>query len=148
MFLMVSLWKTSISERLSFQTFGRPQKESAEEVSCTGEGDFALVATCFGHGRSATVCSRNTNVIMVWAWMQWQLYALGTRTLSWFGHGCSGNRRRLEQERYHGLGMGAVATVCSRNTNVIMVWAWMLWQPYALRTRTLSWVWAWAQWQP
>ena len=57
--------------------------------------------------------SRNTNVIMVWAWMLWQPYALRTRTLSWFGHGRSGNRRRLEQERYHGLGMDALATVCS-----------------------------------
>ena len=112
----------------------------------------------FGHGRSgnrmlleheryhalgmdalAILCSWNTNVIMVWAWMLWQPYALGTRTLSWFGHGRSGNGMLLEHERYHALGMGAVATVCSWNTNVIMVWAWMLWQPYALGTRTLSW---------
>ena len=92
-----------------------------------------------GMGASPTVCSGNTNVIMVWAWMLWQPYALGTRTLSWFGHGCSGNRMLLEHERYHGLGMGASPTVCSGNTNVIMVSAWMLWQPYALGTRTLSW---------
>ena len=39
-----------------------------------------------------TACSSNTNVIMVWAWAQWQPYALVTRTLSWFGHGCSGDR--------------------------------------------------------
>ena len=157
-----------------------------------------------GMGALATICSWNMNVIMVWAWMLWQPYALGTRTLSWFGHGCSGNRMLLEHERYHGLGMdaqatvcswntkryhglgmGALATVCSWNMNVIMVWAWMLWQPYALGTRTLSWfghgrignrmllehehnhglgmdalatvcswntnvimVWAWAHWQP
>ena len=91
---------------------------------------------------------------MLWAWPHRQPYALGTRTLSWFGHGCSGNRmlwehqryqalgmgdRMLwEQERYHGLGRGALATVCSWNTNVIMLWAWMLWQPCALGTRTLS----------
>ena len=92
-----------------------------------------------GMGALATVCSWNTNVIMVWAWLLWQPYALGTRTLSWFGHGCSGNRMLLEHERYHGLGMGALATVCSWNTNVIMVWAWAHWQPYALGTRTLSW---------
>ena len=92
-----------------------------------------------GMGASPTVCSGNTNVIMVSAWMLWQPYALGTRTLSWFGHGCSGNRMLLEHERYHGLGMDALATVCSWNRNVIMVWAWMLWQPYALGTRTLSW---------
>ena len=90
-------------------------------------------------GALPTVCSGNTNVSMVWAWMLLQPYALGTRTLSWFGHGCSGNRMLLEHERYHGLSMGALPTVCSWNTNVIMVWAWMLWQPYALGTRTLSW---------
>ena len=28
-------------------------------------------------------------------------------------------------ERYYGLGMDALATVCSRNTNVSIVWAWM-----------------------
>ena len=113
--------------------------------------------SCFGHGRSgnrmlleheryhalgmdavATVCSRNTNVIMLWACTQCQPYALGTRTLSCFGHGRSGNRMLLEHERYHALGMDAVATVCSRNTNVIMLWAWAQGQPYALGTRTLS----------
>ena len=31
-----------------------------------------------------------------------------------------------EHERYNGCGMDALVTVCSRNTNVIMVWAWML----------------------
>ena len=73
-------------------------------------------------------------------------YALGTRTLFWFGHGCSGNRMLSKHERYHGLGMDAVVAVCcqkherycglgmdavvtvsSRNTNVIMVWACMHW---------------------
>ena len=85
------------------------------------------------------VCSRNTNVIMVWAWILWSSYALGTRTLSWFGHGCSGHRMLLEHERYHGLGMDALVIVCFRNTNVIMAWAWILWSSYALGTRTLSW---------
>ena len=55
-----------------------------------------------------SVCSWNTNVMMVW-------------------HGCSGERMLLEHERYHGLGMDALVSVCSWNTNVIMVWAWMLW---------------------
>ena len=56
-------------------------------------------------------------------WLQYlcQPYALGTRTLSWFGHGCSGNRMLSEHERYHGLGMDAL-------------------QQYALRKRTLSWL--------
>ena len=43
----------------------------------------------------------------------WQPYALGTRTLSWFGHGRIGNPMLLEHERYHGLGMDALASVCS-----------------------------------
>ena len=42
-----------------------------------------------------TVCSNNTNVLMVWAWMLWAPYALGTRTLlviMKFGHACSRHR--------------------------------------------------------
>ena len=83
----------------------------------------------YGLGMDALVivCSRNMNVIMVWAWMLWSPYALGTRTLLWFGHGCSGNRMLSKHERYYGLGMDALVIVCSRNMNVIMVWAWMLW---------------------
>ena len=73
-----------------------------------------------------TVCSRNTNVIMVWAWMIWLLYALGTRTLLWFGHGCCSERMLLEHPRYYVLGMDALVSACSWYTNVIMVWAWML----------------------
>ena len=43
----------------------------------------------------------------------------------------------LEHERNYGLGMDALVTVSSWNTNGIMVWAWMLWLPYALGTRSL-----------
>ena len=82
------------------------------------------------------VCSWNTNGIMVWAWMLWSPYALGTRTELWFGHGCSGHRMLLEHERNYSLGMDALVSVCSRNTNGIIVWHWMLWSPYALGTRT------------
>ena len=91
----------------------------------------------YGLGMDAlvAVCSWNTNGIMVWAWMLWSPYALGTRTELWFGHGCSGHRMRLERDRNYGLGMDALVTVCSWNTNGIMVWAWILWSPYALRTR-------------
>ena len=49
-----------------------------------------------------SVCSRNTNGIMVWAWMLWSAYALGTRTELWFGHGCSGQRMLWEHERRYG----------------------------------------------
>ena len=36
---------------------------------------------------------------MVWAWMQWKPYVLGTRERLWFGHGCEGQRMLLEHER-------------------------------------------------
>ena len=71
------------------------------------------------------VCFRKTNATVVWAWMRLSSYALGTRTLSWFGHGCTSNRMLAEHERSYGLGMDALVIVCSRNANVIMAWAWM-----------------------
>ena len=45
----------------------------------------------------------------------------------WFEHRCSGKLMLLEHERNYGLGMDALVSVCSWNTNGIMVWAWMLW---------------------
>ena len=109
----------------------------------------------YGWGMDALVsgCSWKTNGIMVWAWMLWSAYAPGTRTEVWFGHGCSGQRMLLEHgrnygllwsaqrmllehERSDGLGMDALVSVCSWNTNGIMVRAWMLWSAYALGTRT------------
>ena len=86
------------------------------------------------------VCSRNTNVILVWAWSHYFWYAFGKRTLLWFGHGCACHRMPSEHERYHGLGMDALVIVCSRNTNDLMVWEWMHLLSYALRTRTLLWL--------
>ena len=53
----------------------------------------------------------------------WQVVILATQTLFWFGHGCSGDRAFWEHERYHALGMDAVVTPNSGNTNVMMVWA-------------------------
>ena len=38
----------------------------------------------------------------------------------------------LKHERYYGVGMDALVTACSRNTNVIVVCAWMHWQEYGL----------------
>ena len=54
------------------------------------------------------VCSWNTNGIMVWAWMLWSPYALGTRTELRFGHACSGRRMLLENKGNDGLGMDAL----------------------------------------
>ena len=41
--------------------------------------------------------------------MLWRPYAVGSR-------------------REHGFDVDALVTVCSWNTNVIMIWAWMLWE--------------------
>ena len=115
----------------------------------------ALVTVCsWNMGALVTVCSWNTNGIMVWA-----LRALGTRTELWFGRGCSAHHTLLEHERNYGLGMGALFTICSWNMNGIEVWAWMLWSPYALGTRTELcsghhgntngiMAWAWMLWSP
>ena len=95
---------------------------------CSGHRMLFEHERYYGLGLDALVivCSRNTNVIMVWARMLWSSYALGARKFVWFGHECSGHRMLLEHERYHGLGTDALVIVCSRNTNVIMVWARML----------------------
>ena len=117
--------------------FSDPRKPLAKAAQfghgCSGQRrqrDYGL-----GMDALVSVCPRNTNGIMVGAWMLWSAYALGTRTGLWSGHGCSGQRR----QRDYGLGMDALVSVCSRNTNGIMVWAWMLWSAYALGTRTGLW---------
>ena len=71
-----------------------------------------------GMGALGTVCSWNTNGI----------YDLGM--------GALGTRMLLEHERNYDLGMDALGTICSWNTNGIMIWAWVLWEPYASGTRT------------
>ena len=108
---------------------------------CSGQRMLWEHERNYGLGMDAlvSVCSGNTNGIMVWAWMHLSGYALGTRTELWFGHGCSGRRMLLENERNHGLGMDALVSVCSWNPSAIMVLAWMLWSAYALGTRTESW---------
>ena len=106
----------------------------------------AQTLLCFGHGCFGRVCSRNTNDIMVWAWMLWSAYAVGTRPLFWFGHGCFGQRVFSEHERYYGFGMDALVRVCCRNTNVIMVLASMLWSAYATGNTNVIMVWTWMLW--
>ena len=97
----------------------------------------------YGLGMDATmtVCSWNTNLGTR------TLYGLGN-TLYGLGNGCSG-QRMPGHKRYYCLGLSdrnaimvsgidALVTVCSSNTNVLMVWAWALWSPCALGTRTFS----------
>ena len=52
----------------------------------------------------------------------------------WFGYGVSGDRMPLERERKCSLGMDALVTVCSYNTDGIMAWA-CCGTPYALYER-------------
>ena len=108
---------------------------------CTGHRVLVDHEHYYGLGMDAlvTVCSRTTNVIMVWAWMHWSPCAREPRTLLWFGHGCTGHRVLVNHERYYGLGMDALVTVCSWTTNVIMVWAWMHWSLCARGPRTSLW---------
>ena len=55
---------------------------------------------------------------LVRAWMLWSPYALGTRTLLWFGDGCSGHCMPLEQENVakHGTVIHALATTATITT--------------------------------
>ena len=96
------------------------------EHGCSGSRTHSEHERYYGLGMDAILCLS---------------YALGTRTLYilWFEHGSSGYRMHWEHESYCGLGMHALVIVCSGNTRVIMVWAWMLSGPYALGTRTLFW---------
>ena len=95
---------------------------------CSGHGMLLEHERDYDSGMDAlvTVCSWNANGIQVWAWMCWSPCTLGTRAELWFGHGCVGQRMLLEHERNYGLGMDALVTASSRNTNGIMVRAWML----------------------
>ena len=115
-----------------------PREKAWFRHACFGQPMLLEHECYYGFGMDAlvSVCSWNTNAVMVWAWMLWSAYALGTRTLLWFGHGCFGQRMLRERECRCGLGVDALVSVCSRNTNIIMVCAWMLWSAYALGTRT------------
>ena len=70
---------------------------------------------------------------MLWFWD-----ALGTRTILWYGHGSSGSRMHSEHECYHVFGMDALVIAPTRNTNVIMAWACMLWLSYGTRTSKIA----------
>ena len=118
------MWKAG--SKSSWKALGLKGKPAFEATVKQGT---VVVSECdngLGMDALVTVCSWNTIVIMMWAWMLQSPHALGPRTLLWFGHGCSSHRMLWEHERYYGLGMDALVTVCSGNTNVILVWAWML----------------------
>ena len=74
----------------------------------------------FGHGCFHHGVQSNTIVIVVWAWMLSSSNALEHERKYRSAMGA------LENERYDGLCMDALVTLCSWKTNVIMVWTWML----------------------
>ena len=119
------------------------------EHGCIGYGTNSEHERYCGLSMDALVTARirNTNLIMVSAWMLWLSDAFGTRMLLWFEHGCSGYRTHSEQQKYCGLRRNAsVSSVYSgntgriRNTNVIMVSAWMLWLSDAFGTAKILWL--------
>ena len=80
-----------------------------------------------------SVCSRNTNVIMVCGHGCFGQPMLSEHERYMVcGHGCFGQRMLRERECHCGLFVDALVSVlCSWNTNLIMVCAWMLWSAYA-----------------
>ena len=108
---------------------------------CTGQWMPWQHGRYHGLGMDALAngCLGSMDVIMVWAWMHWPMDALVAWTLSWFGHGCTGQWMPWQHGRYHGLGMDALANGCLGSMDVIMVWAWMHWPMDALVAWTLSW---------
>ena len=62
------------------------------------------------------------------------MFDTAAKILSWCVTG-RWSRTRSMQAASH----AALPFACSRSTNVIMVWAWMLWSSHALGARTLLW---------
>ena len=87
---MCVLW----SERYS--KFGLTQGTAARGHHVLQSGSQLTVPLRLGMDALVSVCSRNTNVIMVWAWMHWEVmlskheryYGLGMDVLV-FVHGCT-----------------------------------------------------------
>ena len=77
------------------------------------------------------ISCRNTDVIMVRPRMHSKSCALVPRTLSWFGHGCFGNRVHFQDGRFDGWAMDACEIVRTRTLAVIMVRPWLLWSQEA-----------------
>ena len=92
---------------------------------------------------------------MAWAWMHWPRDGLLERTLSWFGHECTGQWMRWWHGRFHDLGMDAradrwfgsmdagmdaMASGWGGRIDVIMGWAWMHRPMDRLAAWTASWL--------
>ena len=75
-----------------------------------------------GMSALVTVCSRNTKVNMVSAWMHWLPYALGTRAELWFGHGCSTNHTQNTNLINYALGMNVLLMALTRTRPRMESW--------------------------
>ena len=65
---------------------------SARVLTLSSRGSFVLTETAIAcHAECLRTDSDHSHVIVVWAWVLWSAYALGTRTSLWFGRGCSGD---------------------------------------------------------
>ena len=115
------------------------EKIVLEHCRSYGLGMDALVR--FGHGCSGQRNNQKMNGIMVGAWMFWSAPS-------------------FKEEQDYGLGMDAMVSVCSWNTNeIVVIWAWMLWFGHGCsgqrnsglgrgcsRGTILMSVWAWMLW--
>ena len=67
-----------------------------------------------------------------------------------FSEGRNEGKHHARNSQLHALEQEALCDVlviaCSRNTNVIIVWAWMLWLSHSLKDEHYSVVWAWMLW--
>ena len=110
--ILVLAWMHWLPYALGTRRFGygcAGDRMPLEHEQNSGLGMDALV----------TVCCWNTIGIIVWAWMHWLPYALGTRTELCFGHGCTGYSMPLEHERNYALGMDALLIACTRTGTTV-----------------------------
>ena len=78
------------------------------------------------------------DVFMAWAWMPWPRDGLLAWTLSWVGHGFTGQGMGCSRGCYHCLGTNALANGGVSRMYVVMAWAWMHWPMDGLVAWTMS----------
>ena len=145
-FLMVSAWMLWLSDALETRTLFCFWHGCCGYIVCSWNTSVHLL-WAWMLLVVVLVCSWNTSVIMLWAWMLLSssplehelsygfgmdalvLGCFGTRTLFCFWHGCCGYIVCSWNTSVHLLWawmLLVVGLVCSWNTSVIMLWAWML----------------------
>ena len=90
-----TLWSSHASEHESYYALGM----DALLIVCSGHRMLlkslgTRTLSSFAHGCSVhRMLLEHERYVMVWAWMLWSSYALGTRTSLWFGHRLGHNNR-------------------------------------------------------